>query len=165
MNSGVFTIPLIGRDASSDSSTDSSTEGIGSSVGVTPYIAGPENELLRPFLHLVTTRPPLFNPVTLFGPTGVGKTHLVSGLAERLKTHANEQRVALFTGADLGRSYARAVEVDSVSEWRERIRGLEWFVLDNLEELATKPAAQQELLTTIDELVMQERQVVLTTRE
>lgn len=160
MNSGVFTIPLIGRD-------DAARSPVGSNdrlAGSTAYIAGPENELLRPFLELATTTPPLFHPITLLGPTGVGKSHLAVGLVQRVK-RAADQQVALFTGADFARGYARAVEVDSISEWRDRLRRLELLVIDNLEEMASKPAAQQELIGTLDAFLEQDRLIVFTTRE
>ena len=72
--------------------------------------------------------------------------------------------VASFTGADFARAYAGAVESRGVPAWREACRRAALFVLDNLDELAEKPAAQIELLHTIDALVDTGAHVVLTAR-
>ncbi len=160
MTSGVFTIPLI----STDRSGGDSSENFVTVAQHRHFIAGPENLLLQSLSDTVSTRPPLFNPITLYGPTGVGKSHLLHGLVERHKTLTTESPVTFLTGADFGRGLARAIEVDSVAEWREKQRNVDLFVLDDLQELASKPAAQQELLHTLDMLVDQDRQLILASR-
>jgi chromosomal replication initiator protein len=70
--------------------------------------------------------------------------------------------VVYTTAADFARDYAAAVDADRVDAWRSQIRRAELFVCENLGELAGKPAAQQELIHTIDVLQAQESSLVFT---
>jgi chromosomal replication initiator protein len=128
------------------------------------FIAGPENALLGILVSAISTRPPLFNPITLYGPTGVGKSHLLEGVVERQRTLGSSSRALSITGSDFARGFARAIELDSVSEWRDRNRRVDLFVLDDLQELSTKPSAQQEFLHTLDALVDQDQQLLIASR-
>jgi chromosomal replication initiator protein len=147
------------------------------------FIAGPENILLRGLLDWVSasgsTRQSLgsvrsqaepgneapFGLIVLYGPSGVGKSHLLHGLVERQRRLVADIRIAFGTGADFARAFARAVDVDSVTEWRDKQRCCDLFVLDDLQELATKPAAQQELVYTLDSLSERESQSLLGIRQ
>lgn len=146
------------------SQSDSSGEIIGS-TGLRPYIAGPENKMLQVLVETTAATPPRFNPITLCGPTGVGKSHLLYGLVERHKTWSSEPRALLLTGSDFARGFARAIELDSTMEWHAKQRNASLLVVDDLQELSTKAAAQQALVHTIDAMLEYERQMVFACRQ
>lgn len=129
------------------------------------FIVGPENYLLRRFLDWTESQPPPFNPLVLHGPTGTGKSHLLHGLISYRRGRQGESPDLLVTGADLARSFARAVELDSLAEWQTRYREADLLAIDNLSELAGKTAVQQELIATLDARVDRQRLVLVTSRE
>lgn len=145
------------------SQSDSTGKFIGSS-DLRHYIAGPENKMLQVLFETTFATPPRFNPITLCGPTGVGKSHLLHGLVERHKTWSSEPRTVFLTGSDFARGFARAIEIDSTAEWHARQRNASLFVIDDLEELLGKVSAQQELVHTIDAMREDERQMVFACR-
>lgn len=148
MTSGVFTIPLVSTDGTCGSPPD----GLIAAPDSHHFIAGPENSLLRVLIEIVEQHSTSFPLITLYGPTGVGKSHLLNGLVERQRRLVPDVRITFGGGADFARTFARAVDVDSVTDWRDKQRGCDLLVLDDLQELASKPAAQQELLHTLSTL-------------
>jgi chromosomal replication initiator protein len=128
-------------------------------------VAGVENALLRVLLPCVSEETPRYNPITLYGPSGTGKSHLLAGLVDRLSVSVPQPKVWATTGADFARLYARAIELDSLPELRDRTQSLQWLVVDGLDELATKPAAQQELQQIVDDCLDRGCRLLTSSRE
>jgi chromosomal replication initiator protein len=126
------------------------------------FFVGPENCLLDVVWNAVTQRTSRYNPVVLYGPSGVGKSHFVGALARRFRDHHPDSKTLLIGGEDFARAYASAVELDSISELRNKYHNADFFGLDGLESLAHKPAALMELLYTLDSLRQQGRWVFIT---
>lgn len=162
MVSGVFSIPL---EVPHVANKPASSNGHGVNSPLREYIGGEENMLARVAAQTLLAGPEKFNPLVLFGPTGVGKTHLALGLVERWK-HAHRDRKAIVTtGADFARAYAEEVETDSLAEMRDKHLAADLLLIDDVQELAGKRAAQQELQYLLDILVAEGRRVVITARQ
>ena len=156
MSSGVFTLPLVGIDASG------AADGHRVSEDCRVFIAGEENALLRILVDAIFCDRPQYSPITLCGPSGVGKSHLLHGLVNRVRTLTPERKVWFLTGADFARQYARSVELDTLPELREKLLAARVLIVDGLEELSSKPAAQQELIHVIDRSVERESQLLFS---
>jgi chromosomal replication initiator protein len=154
VTSGVFTLPLFGIDTSNGDENRPAGE---SSWG---FVAGPENALLRILIDAVACKPPQYNPITLCGPTGAGKSHLMLGVLNHFRTFEPQRKPWYLTGADFARQYARSVELDSLPELREKLDGSRLLIIDGLDEFASKPAVQHELLQTIDRSISSEAQLL-----
>lgn len=128
------------------------------------YVYGPENLLLHEALATVTTDWGRFNPLVITGASGFGKTLLLAGLATAAKDFQPVLNVQQFTGADYVRAVTHAIDVDSIGDLRSRHRGVDLFVVDGLQELADKTAAQWEFLHTLDALADRNAQVIISTR-
>jgi len=112
------------------------------------FYVGPENSLVGSTLQRILGNDALLsNPLLLLGPPGVGKSHVAWGLARKLE---NDCHVECFSGSQFARDYAQAVASDRVATWREKCRQADLLVIDELGPLAKKPAAQRELLGTLD---------------
>jgi chromosomal replication initiator protein len=155
VTSGVFTLPLFGIDSSNGSDSCRSGE---VNWG---FITGPENALLRVLIDAATSDQPRYNPITLCGPTGVGKSHLLLGVLNQVRSRLPERKCWYLTGADFARQYARSVELDSLLELREKLATTRFLMIDGLDELSSKPAAQHELLQIIDQSLDRQTQVLL----
>jgi chromosomal replication initiator protein len=114
------------------------------------FIAGRENAELAVAVEAVFSRRLAYSPLCLYGPSGCGKTHLTTGLIQRVPLAGNGAGM-MRTGADFARELIHAFQTDSLDEFRRRLGELSLFVLDNLEELAGKHHAQQELCGLIDQ--------------
>ncbi|MGL6195191.1 MAG: DnaA ATPase domain-containing protein [Thermoguttaceae bacterium] len=135
------------------------------------FIVGPENPLIETAVSLVleddanpaNSREVPLQPVTFYGPTGCGKTHVVTGLLQKWKKQQQNNKKAIFlAGADFARQYVRALDSKTIDDFRIRIRRTPLMIIDSLDDLATKPIVQEELLHTLDDLVASGHKVVFT---
>jgi chromosomal replication initiator protein len=134
------------------------------------FVAGPENRLVCIAADSVLQGTFDFNPLIISGPSGSGKTHLAQGLARAFLqscsgSHDRASDLAVCTGSEFAQQFARAIHEESVPVFRERYRTSKFMVLEDLQSLSGKPAAQQELLHTLDVLLDAGARVIATCRE
>jgi chromosomal replication initiator protein len=131
-----------------------------------PFLAGPENYLaataVTSFFEPAGNGDP---PLVFYGPAGVGKTHLVLGLAAGSRRYYPQRAVAYATGAEFARDVNDAIARKTTVELRRKYRQLDLLVLDGVDALANKPSAQGELLHTLDALHNRAGRVVVATRQ
>ncbi len=123
------------------------------------FIAGPENRLAATAIQwLLHPGEAAYSPLVLHGPSGTGKSHLAQAVAQSRAsatcTHA----------ADFARELAKSIDDNTVHDWRAKYRTAKMLVFEDITHLADRPAAQAELLHTLDELEHQQVPVVITSR-
>ena len=99
--------------------------------------------------------------IVLFGPPGVGKSHLATGFASVFGAASGIDPITL-TGADFAREYARAVEEDAIGDFRERLGNCALLVIENLQDIEEKPPAQIELRNLLDRRAILGNRVLVT---
>ena len=129
------------------------------------FVVGPENALVRELVRAVTPHPPTYNPLVIYGASGVGKTTLAHLLADQWQQAHPDSSIIRTTAADLARALAHAAETNSVADLRTRHQRCDLLLIDDLHQLADRPAAQQFLTTTIDALVRRGVLVIATLRQ
>lgn len=129
------------------------------------FVVGPENALVDVAVEAVLERPAeAYNPIVFHGPSGTGKSHLVSGLARGWKASRRAQSVVHATAADFARDLGEAIETQTVSDFHTRYTTASLLVLEDLQALGEKRAAQRELLQILDASGDTAQWVVLTSR-
>jgi chromosomal replication initiator protein len=133
---------------------------------LTQFFAGPENALaatgIAPFLDRSTA---IYSPLALYGPPGSGKSHLARGLADWWREKFPAAAVECLSGREFVEAHTEKRGSPVLETWRERLRSSALFVLDDLDELADKLPAQQELAYVVDALADRGSLVVVTAAE
>jgi chromosomal replication initiator protein len=156
---GLFSLSADARDAAGTGLAERAQRG---AMDDESFVAGEENALVRVLAAAAMQEPLRYNPIVLCGPTGVGKSLVARALVSRRRAALGLANVIETTGADLARSLAHAVEVRATDELRARHQRCDLLLVDDCQAIATKPAAQQFLLASIDALVRRGSLVVVT---
>ena len=130
------------------------------------FIAGGENEAVEELFQpdaiaCVGER----SPIILFGLNGTGKTVLAHELLNRWQKDRAERKLTLTSGTELSRSLQRDIKADDMERFRQIHRDCDGLLIDNLHELVTKIAAQEELVSILKSMESDEKLVVITMPE
>ena len=127
------------------------------------YVVGAENaQLSFLFAKSVLSKLAHLSPIVLYGPSGSGKTSLAITLATQWSRLTDQRPLVFTTGDAYAASYLEAIDADDIEHFRNRHRRCRLLVIDNLDVLATKPAAQEELAAGIDVMMENDRPVIIT---
>ena len=129
------------------------------SRAVPDFFFGQENALLRasvaPLIHSGTCP---FRPLVLVGPSGVGKSHLAAGIAAATVGVS----VTHLSAADFARQATEATSPVDAAARHRALHGIETLILEDVHQLAKKPAAQTALATLLDALLARDATVIIT---
>ena len=162
MPGGLVTLPLPAAHASAN---DRSAAARADLTRARELVLGPENALAGMLIEAIRRSHAPWCPLVIYGPPGIGKSSLCRALL-----HLHQQQfprtVALSTtGLDLARALAHAIDTDSVGDLRRRYLHCQWLLLDDLDAVASRPAAQSFLLAILDSLIPRQAIVLATLRQ
>lgn len=100
-------------------------------------------------------------PLFLHGGCGLGKTHLLQGVCQRLLRRSPHAKVHYTTGEQFTNDYITAVRANRIDEFRRRIRSLDLLAVDDVHFIANKQATQQEFLHSFDRIELGGAKVIL----
>jgi chromosomal replication initiator protein len=123
------------------------------------FVAGDGNKMALAAAESAVRRPGQWSPLFLYGPTSVGKTHLLEGIW----TAAQKSRKlhAVYLSAEQFTTYfLEALRGSGLPNFRRKYRGVGLLILDDLQFLAGKRATLVELLYTVDTLIREGKQLV-----
>ena len=129
------------------------------------YVVGASNKLAYSAALAVTSNGKCpFNPLFVHGPCGVGKTHLLQGIcrvASRTRKSGRPLRWRYVTGEQFTNEFIQALRHKAGDQFRDRYRGLDLLVIDDVHFLAAKKATQDEFLHTYNDIDAAGRQIVM----
>jgi chromosomal replication initiator protein len=118
-----------------------------------PRFAGSGNEVALRFCTNVASHPGGdYNPLFLYGPPGLGKTHLIQGLSLRFKEIFKDKRFAFSTTERLSYHFGLSAQNNNLDIFRSRYRGLDLLVLDDFQVMGRKVAFQTEFMHIFDQM-------------
>jgi len=128
------------------------------------FVIGESNKLAYSAAAAVAaaTKTP-FNPLFIHGPCGVGKTHLLHGICNRIRNRSNGQPLQFryVTGEQFTNEFIQAVRAKSFQQFRDRYRKLDVLAIDDVHFLAAKRATQDEFLHTFNAIESAGKQIIL----
>jgi chromosomal replication initiator protein len=127
------------------------------------FVAGPCNRVaFAAALSIVEEPAQAPNPLVVHGPVGTGKSHLLEGIFAGLKRRDANLHVLYLTAEDFTNRFVAAMRFGKQPAFRRHFRSCDVLLLDDLHFLARKRATQEEFLHTLNALLEDGRQVVVS---
>ena len=133
------------------------------------FVAGKSNEFVFAAAKSVAQSPGAnFNPLYIYGTSGLGKTHLLQSIANYINLHKPRLRVLYTTCEKFINEFIDSLYLkkgnnrDMQARFRNRYRGVDVLLIDDVQFLAKTKVVQEELFHTFNALKAENKQIVLT---
>lgn len=124
------------------------------------FVVGQSNQLAMTSARMIVDQPGKISPLTIHGPTGVGKTHLLEAIHAAARASWPRLATVLLSAEQFTSHFLEALRGSGLPSFRHKYRGVELLLVDDLHFLAGKRATQVELLHTLDTILREGKQVV-----
>ena len=127
------------------------------------FIVGNSNKFAHAACLAVATRPASdYNPLFIYGPSGLGKTHLMSAIVNEIKKKQPDVRVLYIKGDDFTNQMIENLAKHEMHKFHERYRNCDILLIDDIQFIAGKTATQEEFFHTFNTLYEERKQIILT---
>ena len=127
------------------------------------FVIGKSNELAAAAAHAAAQAPgKVYNPLFLYGDTGLGKTHLMQAVAHEIQTRKPETRIAFVGTEQFTNDLVSSIQGRTTQDFRRRYREIDLLLVDDVHFLKGKEATQEEFFHTFNALYEAGRQIILT---
>ena len=127
------------------------------------FVVGASNKFAHAAAQAVAERPAqTYNPLFIYGESGLGKTHLLYAIAHTIhKSHPN-YKVVYIKGDTFTNELIQAIREGRNAEFREKYRGADVFLMDDVQFIAGRDSTQEEMFHTFNTLYELKKQIVFT---
>ncbi len=127
------------------------------------FIVGPSNQLAFAACEAVTRRPgSAYNPLYIYGDVGLGKTHLLQGTGNAIKTRFKDKKIIYTTADRFLSDYVSSVKKRTVDKLKEKYSSIDVLIIDDVQFLANKTQTQEMLYNIFNIMYESGRQIILS---
>ena len=126
------------------------------------FVVGPSNKFAHAAAVAVAENPgKAYNPLFIYGNSGLGKTHLLLAIGEEIHARHPEKKIAYVKGDDFTNQMIQSVQSGTAEEFRQKYRNVDLFLVDDVQFIAGKQATQEEFFHTFNNIYEAGHQIVL----
>jgi chromosomal replication initiator protein len=127
------------------------------------FVEGKSNQLAKAAAIQVAGNPGrAYNPLFIYGGVGLGKTHLMHAVANKIKERNSEARLAYVHSERFVGDMVRALQHNTINDFKTAYRTLDCLLIDDIQFFAGKDRSQEEFFHTFNALLESQQQVILT---
>ncbi|MGH8660322.1 MAG: chromosomal replication initiator protein DnaA [Burkholderiales bacterium] len=127
------------------------------------FVTGKANELARAAATQVAERPgSAYNPLFIYGGVGLGKTHLIQAIGNRLREQAPESKIRYIHAEQYVSDVVRAYQHKAFDDFKRYYHSLDLLLVDDIQFFSGKSRTQEEFFYAFNALIEAHKQVVIT---
>ena len=127
------------------------------------FVEGKSNQLAKAAAIQVAGNPgKAYNPLFIYGGVGLGKTHLMHAVANRLKERNADARLAYVHSERFVGDMVKALQHNTINDFKTAYRSLDALMIDDIQFFAGKDRSQEEFFHTFNALLESQQQMILT---
>ena len=127
------------------------------------FVVGSSNKFAHAAALSVAENPgKSYNPLFIYGESGLGKTHLLYAIAHKIHQNHPEYRIVYIKGDSFTNELIQAIREGRNPEFREKYRSADVFLMDDVQFIAGRESTQEEMFHTFNTLYEAGRQIVFT---
>lgn len=127
------------------------------------FIVGPFNELAHAAAQAVIRKPGLaYNPLLIYGPTGLGKTHLIQAIGNHFRVHTPDRKIQYVTSEKFSMDYVSSLQAGKVQNFKEKYRSYDLLIMDDIQFLAKMEKTKEEFFHLFNYLHDGNKQLVFS---
>ena len=127
------------------------------------FIVGNSNKFAHAACVAVAQRPAMdYNPLFIYGPSGLGKTHLMSAVVNEIRRKKKDLRVVYIKGDEFTNQLIESLAKQEMNKFRERYRNCDILLIDDIQFIAGKVSTQEEFFHTFNALYEEHKQIILS---
>ncbi len=126
------------------------------------FIIGPFNEVAYSAAQAVIKKPGSFNPLFIYGSTGIGKTHLIQATGNALLEKYPGLNIYYTSSEKFLMDYVQALQSNRINQFKEKYRTYDALIMDDIQFFSGKDKVQEELFHLFNILHERNRQIIFS---
>lgn len=133
------------------------------------FMIGPSNKFAATSALAVAEQPgKMYNPLFIYGSSGLGKTHLMHSIGNYILKNSNKKVLYITCDnfvsdfVDICRKNANSNNMDAIKQFKNKYRDIDVLIIDDIHNLVGATSAQQEFFNTFNELYNNEKQIIIS---
>ncbi|MBO4213179.1 MAG: chromosomal replication initiator protein DnaA [Clostridia bacterium] len=127
------------------------------------FVVGSSNKFAHAVSVAVASNPAEeYNPLFIYGSSGLGKTHLMKAIAYKVKKDHPEFKIVFIKGDDFTNELVASISKKTMAAFKEKYRKVDMLLVDDVQFIAGKVATQEEFFHTFNTLFENHKQIILT---
>ena len=127
------------------------------------FIVGPSNKFAHAASWAVASNPAnSYNPLFIYGGSGLGKTHLINAVCEEIKKNNPGFTILSVKGEEFTNELITAIRNGTTQQFHAKYRQADVLAVDDVQFIAGKESTQEEFFHTFNELYQSSKQIILT---
>ncbi len=127
------------------------------------FVVGNSNQFAYAACLAVAQKPgKAYNPLFIYGSTGLGKTHLLHAIGNFVYRRKISKKIVYITSEKFINDLVNSIKEKKIEEFRNKYRKVDVLLIDDIQFISGKERTQEELFHTFNELYLENKQIVLT---
>lgn len=127
------------------------------------FIVGSFNELAFAAAQAIINKPGVsYNPFFIYGPSGLGKTHLIQAIGNEIKEKYPQKTVKYISLEQFAIDYVNALRNNKPNEFKQKYRKYDILIMDDIQFISNKEKTQEELFHLFNSLYETNKQIIFS---